>query len=83
MVKLSNPLVPKDSNVKLAVTVALTNASLSSFLVSSPSPEERKAAMVPANESPQPVGSTTFSVGYAGNEIISLPWKAVTPFSPF
>ena len=38
------------TRVKLAA-IALTNASLSSSLVSSPLFDERKAAMVPANES--------------------------------
>ena len=63
IVRLSNPDVPNDSKVKLAVTVARIRASRNSDLVTWPLLEAKHAAIVPANESPQPVGSTTFSVG--------------------
>ena len=69
-VKFFKALIPKSPKVKLAVTVALIKAFLSSSLVKSPSPFAKLAAIVPAKESPQPVGSTTWSVGYAGSEIM-------------
>ena len=47
--------VNKIPKVKLAVTVALIKAFLSSSLVKSPSPFAKLAAIVPAKESPQPV----------------------------
>ena len=83
LVKFNKPDVPNDSNVKLAVTVALINASLNSSRLMLPSLDAKRPAIVPAKESPQPVGSTTFSVGYAGNEMISPLWNAIPPFSPF
>ena len=50
---------------------------------SAPLVEARYPIMPPANVSPAPVGSTTFSVGYAGNAATPSLCTSKAPCSPF